>query len=222
VHGAQTFRQWSDDITLFLHTAPPPTPEEREELTARGITVVEGEVAAVEAKDDRIAGLRLRSGEVVPCQAVVVSPRFIPAGGDLLATLGLEAARMEIAEHLIGTYIEADATGATAVPGVCVAGNVADPRATVISSAARGLEVAAMLNADLIAEDTREAVAARRRQRSDPAEQFWDDFYDRDERVWSGNPNAALVREVTELPPGTAMDLGCGEGADAIWLAQRG
>lgn len=118
VHGAQTFRQWSDDITLFLHTAAPPTPEEREELTARGITVVEGEVAAVEVKDDRIAGLRLRSGEVVPCQAVVVSARFIPAGGDLLATLGLEAARMEIADHLIGTYIEADATGATAVPGV--------------------------------------------------------------------------------------------------------
>jgi hypothetical protein len=49
------------------------------------------------------------------------------------------------------------------LPGVWVAGNVADLRAQVISSAAAGLGVAAMLNADLIAEDTRVAVAARRR-----------------------------------------------------------
>jgi len=41
-------------------------------------------------------------------------------------------------------------------------------------------------------------------------------------RVWSGNPNAALVRYVSDLSPGRALDLGCGEGADAIWLAQHG
>jgi SAM-dependent methyltransferase len=42
------------------------------------------------------------------------------------------------------------------------------------------------------------------------------------QRIWSGNPNVALVREVEELAPGRALDLGCGEGADAIWLAERG
>jgi len=58
----------------------------------------------------------------------------------------------------------------------------------------------------------------------DPAttETFWEEFYRKQERVWSGNPNAILVREVTGLDPGTALDLGCGEGADAIWLAQHG
>ena len=40
--------------------------------------------------------------------------------------------------------------------------------------------------------------------------------------VSSGDPNVVLVREVTGLKPGTALDLGCGEGADAIWLAQQG
>lgn len=39
---------------------------------------------------------------------------------------------------------------------------------------------------------------------------------------WSGNPNAALVREAAPLNPGRALDIGCGEGADVAWLAERG
>lgn len=50
----------------------------------------------------------------------------------------------------------------------------------------------------------------------------WDTWYGRSERVWSQNPNTALVDEVTDLEPGRALDLGCGEGADAVWLARRG
>lgn len=41
-------------------------------------------------------------------------------------------------------------------------------------------------------------------------------------RQWSGDPNESLVREVTPFQPGTALDIGSGEGADVIWLAQRG
>ncbi|QIS05715.1 methyltransferase domain-containing protein [Nocardia brasiliensis] len=52
--------------------------------------------------------------------------------------------------------------------------------------------------------------------------EFWENFYQERERVWSGNPNFLLVREITGVPAGTALDLGCAEGADAIWLAQHG
>ncbi|QNA76984.1 class I SAM-dependent methyltransferase [Streptomyces sp. So13.3] len=53
------------------------------------------------------------------------------------------------------------------------------------------------------------------------AEEFWDARYGSSDRIWSGNPNAALVRETAGLTPGSALDLGCGEGADALWLAQQ-
>ena len=51
---------------------------------------------------------------------------------------------------------------------------------------------------------------------------FWDARYQESHRIWSGNPNAALVRETAGLAPGRALDLGSGEGGDAIWLAQQG
>ena len=51
---------------------------------------------------------------------------------------------------------------------------------------------------------------------------FWDARYGATDRVWSGNPNPQLVREVADLSPGLALEAGCGEGADAHWLARRG
>ena len=54
------------------------------------------------------------------------------------------------------------------------------------------------------------------------ADEFWEHFYAEREQVWSGRPNVVLVEEVEGLAPGTALDVGCGEGADAIWLATRG
>ncbi|WP_353828112.1 class I SAM-dependent methyltransferase [Agromyces sp. SYSU T0242] len=61
---------------------------------------------------------------------------------------------------------------------------------------------------------------------SDAAEMFepsaWDEAYSGEESRWSGNANAQLVAEASALEPGTALDVGCGEGGDVIWLAQRG
>jgi SAM-dependent methyltransferase len=50
----------------------------------------------------------------------------------------------------------------------------------------------------------------------------WDERYSAAEQVWSGQPNGALVAEVSTLPAGRVLDVGCGEGADAVWLAGRG
>jgi 2-polyprenyl-3-methyl-5-hydroxy-6-metoxy-1,4-benzoquinol methylase len=53
-------------------------------------------------------------------------------------------------------------------------------------------------------------------------QQSWEERYRAHEKVWSGRPNAALVAPVEDLPPRTALDVGCGEGGDALWLAGRG
>jgi SAM-dependent methyltransferase len=54
-------------------------------------------------------------------------------------------------------------------------------------------------------------------------EAAWEDRYTAVEgQLWSGNPNPALVAEASDLAPGAALDVGCGEGADALWLASRG
>jgi thioredoxin reductase len=60
VHQALLFRQWTDWLTVLLHTAPPPDEQEAERLAARGVVVAHGEVAGVEVADDRLRGERRR------------------------------------------------------------------------------------------------------------------------------------------------------------------
>ncbi len=50
----------------------------------------------------------------------------------------------------------------------------------------------------------------------------WEEHYGERERVWSGRVNLRLAEVAADLPPGRALDLGCGEGGDAVWLAERG
>jgi SAM-dependent methyltransferase len=58
--------------------------------------------------------------------------------------------------------------------------------------------------------------------RGSPEHVFWDERYRSKSELWSGKPNPHLIAETSELAGGTALDVGCGEGADAIWLAERG
>jgi thioredoxin reductase len=161
MHQALLFRQLSDDVVLLRHTGPAPTPEQAEQLAALGIEAVDGEVASVEVTGDRLTGVRLVTGELVTLDAVVVAPRFTARAG-VLAELGLTAADLEMGGSIIGSAVAAEPTGATAVPGVFVAGNVTDLSAQVVVAAAAGLRAGAMINADLVAEDAASLVTAAR------------------------------------------------------------
>lgn len=148
-HQALLFSQLTDHVVHLNHTGPGLTDEEAARFAARGITVVDGEVVSVEVDDDRITGVRLRGGEVIPLRALVVAPRSRPRA-DMLAPLGLLPVAQPNGEH-----IPADPTGRTDVPGVWVAGNLTSLFANVVMSAASGATAGAGINADLIDKDTR-------------------------------------------------------------------
>jgi thioredoxin reductase len=157
VHQALLFRQLSRDVLYFTHRMPPNS-EQAEQLAARGIRVVDGEVASLEVVEDRLTGVRLRDGTVIDRDALVVAPRMVARAG-FLADLGLRAT-----EHPsgLGEHIAADPTGRTDVPGVWAAGNVTDLAAQVGASAAAGAFAGAHINTDLVGEETQGAVESYR------------------------------------------------------------
>jgi thioredoxin reductase len=165
IHQALLFRQLSHRVTLLQHTGPAPAGEQREQLDARGIAVIEGRVEKIEADARGLTGVRLAGGRRVALDAVIVAPRMT-ARAELLGPLGLRPAEVRLGEHVAGTRLEADPTGATAVPGVWVAGNIAEIQAQVMTSAAAGLAAGAAINLDLVLEEARHAVDAHRHQRA--------------------------------------------------------
>ena len=229
MHHVGLIRQLTDDVVLFLNDAFVPERHAADELDARGVEVVTGAVAAVEVADDALRGVRLADGTVVGLDALLV-PTIARARADVAGMLGVAPVEQRMGETLLGEVIEVDARGETAVPGVWAVGNVADLRATVIVAAASGTAVAAMVNADLVAEDGRLAVLAHRdgcldepgSASSAGGQAFWERFYADRDQVWSGRVNPVLGAAVADLAPGTALDLGAGEGGDALWLADRG
>ncbi|MEU2790216.1 NAD(P)/FAD-dependent oxidoreductase [Streptomyces sp. NPDC007100] len=164
VRQALLWRQWSADVRLFLHSGPEPSDEQYGQLAARGIAVVDGEVSGLAvAGDGRLAGVELAGGTVVGCEALVVAPRF-DVRAKVIDSLGLAVAE-KAAEGgaVLGNYVVTEPGGATAVPGVWAAGNVADPMAKVAGAAAMGVQAGVAINFDLVEEETRRAVAVRER-----------------------------------------------------------
>jgi thioredoxin reductase len=156
LHQALLFRQLTDDVVVFANGTALGD-EERTQLAARGIQVVAGPVAALEVKQDRLTGVKLADGTVIGRDVLAIAPRgSVPAG--FLSAIGLPPVPHPAG---LGEYIPSGLAGQTDVPGVWVAGNVTDPTAQVGSSAAAGALAGAHINADLVAEETREAVAAR-------------------------------------------------------------
>jgi thioredoxin reductase len=154
VHQALLFQQLSPHVTLLRHTGPAPDAEQRALLEALGVAIADGEVEQVEADASGLTGVVLAGGGHLALDAVVVAP-WMEARAEVLEPLGLEPVEVLLGEHPIGTRIEADRTGATAVPGVWVAGNLTDPQAQVVSAAAAGLMAGAAINFDLVLEQAR-------------------------------------------------------------------
>ncbi len=212
LHPAGLFRQLTSRLTVVRHAGVAPDLPELDALRGSGVAVVDGPVGRITTgPDGRLAAVETAEGVRLEADAVAITPRF-RVRAEPLGPLGIEPVDHPTG---LGDHLEVGPTGETAVPGVYAAGNVTDPSQQVLQAAANGGRVGAMIAADLAAEDI--AAAAR----PSGGEADWDRRYGGD-RVWSGNPNGALVAEIAELAPGRALDVGAGEGGDAVWLAERG
>jgi thioredoxin reductase len=139
------WRQWTDDLVLFLNDAVNLDPNQQQQLGARGVRVVAGRV-----KSFTDEGVQLADGTVVPRDYLAVHTR-VEARADFLGPLGLKPVDLPMG---LGTYLPVeDPTGRTSVPGVWVAGNASDARAQISSSAAAGLTAGEALTMDLIMAD---------------------------------------------------------------------
>jgi len=149
VEHAQLIRQWSDDLTFFAHTYDL-TDAEREQLEARGIRVVDGEVRELVVEHDRLRGVVLGDGRTLERAALFVRPQIRPRSTTLLERLGCELDDLG--------FVLVDRVGRTTVSGIWAAGNVANPRAQVITAAGEGSAAAISINADLTHDDAHDAL----------------------------------------------------------------
>jgi thioredoxin reductase/SAM-dependent methyltransferase len=212
LHTAGLFRQLTAQLTVVLHEPAGLDESELGALRAGGVEIRQGQVSRiVTGADGHVAAVELAGQGSIGADAVVVSPRFKVRAEPFLS-LGLRPAAHPSG---LGDFLETDAAGATAVPGLYAAGNAADPSQQVLQAAAAGSRAGAMISFSLAHDDIRAAA------RPSANEADWDHRY-RGDQMWSGNPNGTLVNEVSGLTPGRALDVGAGEGGDALWLAGQG
>ena len=158
IHHALLFRQLTDDLVYFARGTDLDE-DTRTRFAARGIRVIDTPVVEVESSAQRIAGVRLSDGKLVP-RTILAAATTMLARTDGLDGLALP---MEDLPGGMGRRFVSGMAGTTAVPGVWVAGNATDPTAQVGASAAAGALAGANINADLAIADTDAALAAAQR-----------------------------------------------------------
>lgn len=233
LHQAQLVRQWSEDLVFFTAALGEIDPTVASRLASRGVTLIDTSVSEVVSRDGALSGVRLSDGSMVEVDAIFVASQVQPHD-DLVAHFDLERASTPM-----GSFLATDMTGQTSHPRIWAAGNVSDPSATVPVAMAAGARAGGMVNMALVTEDFDAAERAAAGDSSadyttsadSPAEQptsvdspadHWERRYSGGEIRWSGNVNESTAAVVRTLDAGDVLELGCGEGGDAVWLAEHG
>ena len=220
-HQALLFRQLSDDVVMVVHDGVELPDEEVEKLGAIGVRFADGTPQEVVTDGDALVGLRLADGSLLERDAIVVATKLrrasrLPRPARHRADAVRDGRRGPRLRHR-GRAHRCD-LGA----GVFAAGNVDRHPMTLIASAGPRHRVRRLDQRRAREEETRDAVAAY----ESPPRRL----------LRAAGVGGALLRrprlerarqrpleaEAADLAPGRALDVGCGEGGDALWLAQHG
>jgi thioredoxin reductase/SAM-dependent methyltransferase len=221
VHQAQLVAEWGP-TTFFLNGIEPLDAEVLTSLALPGVTIEDVPVAALEGEGTSLSHVCLDDGRIVPLDAL-----FIGAPTRLNSPIA-EQLGCAIGDGMSGPMITVDAFQQTTVPGVFAAGDIARAGHSVSWAVADGVMAGVAAHRSLVfptpvtppaghVEAPIEGSSA-----SESAEQFWNDRYRQYGRLWSGTANEVMRSIAENLHPGRSLDLGCSNGGDAIWLAQRG
>ncbi|WP_105567681.1 SAM-dependent methyltransferase [Microbacterium halophytorum] len=214
MHQAEMIRQWSDRLTVFTEGLGDLSDETKARLRSRGLRLEDSAVVEVRGDGDAISSVALADGQEVAVDAIFTFADALPHDG-FLAPLGLERR-----DTPLGSFLAVDEMGRTSDERVWAAGNVVNPGANVPKSMGDGSFAGAAVNGALVGWEFDEAAGGTWPQVA--SAELWEERYAEADRVWSHSANAVLADVAAGLEPGTALDLGSGEGADVIWLAQHG
>jgi len=192
-------------------------------LRSRGVKCVASPVVEIMGEAGELSAVRTADNEVTQIDAIFT------AGTPQPHDAFLDHLELERAEIVGASFLVVDAEGKTSRDRIWAVGNLVNPMLTVPMSIGAGAITGAAVNRTLVLDDFDDA------ERALTPVAFWENRYSGGAHVWSGQANAVLADVIPNLEimprnggngpdpsQQTAIDLGCGEGADALWLAQRG
>ncbi|MBP2451448.1 bifunctional NAD(P)/FAD-dependent oxidoreductase/class I SAM-dependent methyltransferase [Mycolicibacterium lutetiense] len=216
VHSALMMRGWTEDLMVLTNGDSGLDDAQVKALDAAGIGIDERLIAQFVADDGELAAVEFTDGARLARRGALVAATLHQRS--LLAThLGAVSAPGPIAVDALVV----DAFARTSVPGLFAAGDLGAQMPQVATAVASGSQAGAAVVQYLLGEDVGLPVPPWPAQTAVTA-QYWERHYGQRGRIWSGRVNAQLAKIAADLPAGRALDLGCGEGGDSVWLAEQG
>ncbi|MEV0671964.1 bifunctional NAD(P)/FAD-dependent oxidoreductase/class I SAM-dependent methyltransferase [Mycobacterium sp. NPDC050441] len=216
VHSALMMRGWTEDLVVLTNGRSELDDAQVKQLDAAGIGVDERPVARFVAHDGELAAVEFTDGTRLSRRGALVAAT-LHQRSPLAAQLGAVSAPGPIAADALVV----DGFSRTSVPGLFAAGDLSAQMPQVAAAVASGSQAGAAVVQHLLGEDVGLPVPPWPAQTAVTA-QYWERHYGQRGRIWSGRVNAQLAKIAADLPPGRALDLGCGEGGDSVWLAEQG
>jgi thioredoxin reductase/protein-L-isoaspartate O-methyltransferase len=215
VHMGLMLRGWTDDIVVLTNGATGPDEGQQQQLTAAGVRVDDRAIAEFVSEAGELVAVRFSDGVRLARRGVLVASS-LHQRSPLAAHLGVAIAAPG---PVVEDAVQIDQFHRTSVPGVFAAGDLSVQMPQVAAAIATGSLTGAAVVQSLLADDFGLPVPP---WPANEAQQYWESHYGERDRIWSGRVNVQLAAIVAGLPTGRALDLGCGEGGDAVWLAEHG
>lgn len=216
VHSALLLRGWSDDVVLLTDGDDGLDDAQLKQLDAAGVAVDTRSVTGLVSESGELTAVEFADGERLARRAALVATT-LHQRSTLAAQLGAMTAPGPVAVD--GLVV--DALQRTTVPGLFAAGDIGAQMPQVAAAVATGSMAGVSIMQSLLGDDVGLPVPPWPTHGL-TATEYWERHYGQRQRIWSGRVNAQLSKVVADLPTGHALDLGCGEGGDAVWLAEQG